>query len=158
MRLEQYLAAQTWSVSRSWWHLKTAVQKIDNWLKLHIWLLAVDVHFQTFDKTVQKLNEGFNLHKTRFKHPSKHGHWKILFDYFTKGICEGAKYRVQIIAKMECSARTKRAAMDPSLHMEWMIKLVMKLQPIKKNYQVQNFNHLNLNMFPQVVLNILTVM
>ena len=130
----------------------------ENWLKLHIWLLAVDVHFQTFDKTVQKLNEGFNLHKTSFKHPSKHGHWKILCDYFTKGICEGAKYRVQIIAKMECSARTKRAAMDPSLHMEWMIKLVMKLQPIKKNYQVQNFNHLNLNMFPQVVLNILTVM
>ena len=67
-----------------------------------------------------------------------------------KGICGGAKYQVQIIEKIETKGRTKRRALDPSyvqkrkaektegiktlqqcIHMELMIKLVTKLQPIK---------------------------
>ena len=52
-----------------------------------------------FAETVQKLNERFNLHKTGFKHPSKHGHQKILCDHFTKAFSKGAKYLVQITEK-----------------------------------------------------------
>ena len=63
-------------------------------------------------KTVQKLNERFNLHKTSFMHPPQHGNCKIFCEQFTKGIYKSAKDRVQIIGKMEGNGRTKRVSMD----------------------------------------------
>ena len=105
--------------------------------------------FQNVDETVQRLNKRFNLHKTGYV---KHRHCKILSDHFTKGICEGVKYRVQIIAKVEENVRNKRGAKDPSFvpkrkakETEWMKtlrtvyeygmndKVGDELQPIKTN-------------------------
>ena len=64
---------------------------------------------------LENFNERFNLHNTGFKHSSKYRHCKTLFDFFTKGICKRAKYRVQIIEKIEGYGKSKRGSLDPYL-------------------------------------------
>ena len=72
-------------------------------------------YLQYVGETAQKLNERINFHKTGFRHPTKHGHCKILSDHFNVGMCKGASYKVQIIEKLEGDGRTERGALDPSL-------------------------------------------
>ena len=69
-------------------------------------------YLQYVGETAQKLNERFNGHKTGFRHPNKHGHCKILSDHFSKGICSGSSYKMQIIEKLEDNGRTERWALD----------------------------------------------
>ena len=56
---------------------------------------------QYVGETIQQLNKRFNWHKSGFRDPVKYGHCKILSDHFTKGLCAGVKYKVQIIEKMD---------------------------------------------------------
>jgi len=72
-------------------------------------------YLQYVGETAQKLNERINFHKTGFRHPSKHGHCKILSDHFNVGVCKGASYKVQIVEKLEGDGRTSRGSLDPSL-------------------------------------------
>ena len=85
---------------------------------------------QYVGETALKLNERFNIHKTGFRHPHKHGHCRILSEHFTLGKCKGAKYTVQIIEKLEGNGRTKRGGLDAkstqlrkSRETYWMNKL-----------------------------------
>ena len=80
-----------------------------------IYLITCEQCFlQYVGETVQKLNERFNLHKTGFRHPKKHGHCRILSEHFNQGLCKGATYKVQILEKIERSGSTSRGALDPS--------------------------------------------
>ena len=81
-----------------------------------IYLLTCNrCHLQYVGETAQKLNERFNFHKTGFRHPTKHGHCRILSTHFNEGLCKGATYKVQILEKLQGNGRTARGALDPSI-------------------------------------------
>ena len=61
---------------------------------------------------MQKLNDRFNVHRTGFKHPNKHGFCKILFQHFHDGNCKGAYYKVQYQKSYEI--------MEEHLEILWM--------------------------------------
>ena len=67
---------------------------------------------QYVGETAKQLNERFNKHRSGIKNPAKYGTCKILSNHFTKGICKGSKFSVQIIEKLEGSGRTERKAID----------------------------------------------
>ena len=64
--------------------------------------------------TVQQLNKSFNWHKSSFTHPLKQGHWNILSNQFSNGLCKIAQYNLKIIEKIEGSGRTNRGAINAS--------------------------------------------
>ena len=67
---------------------------------------------QYVGQTVQKLNERFNLQKTGFNQPSKHGLCLILSDHFHKGVFWSASYSVKILKSVEGNRRIARNALD----------------------------------------------
>ena len=69
-------------------------------------------YLQYVGETVQQLNERVNFHMSGLRHPKKHGHCRILTEHFTTGKCKGAKYKVQIIEKLEGNGRTERGGLD----------------------------------------------
>ena len=80
-----------------------------------IYLITCDpCHLQYVGETVQSLNERSNWHKSGFCHPKKHGHCRILCERLNKELCERAKYKVQIVEKLEGCGRTSRNAVDSS--------------------------------------------
>ena len=56
-------------------------------------------------ETVQQLNEGLSWVKLDFTNPSENINCKILSKHFWKGLCKGARYRVEIIKKIEGTNR-----------------------------------------------------
>ena len=67
---------------------------------------------QYVGETVPKLNESFNLHKTGFNHPGKHGSYLILSDHFHKDVFWSASYSVKILKSLEGNGRIARNALD----------------------------------------------
>ena len=114
------------------------VSQFYNDIYLIIWLLVVNVHFNTLVKHYKNWMKGLTYKRQVWKRLSKDGHCKIPCDHFKK---------------LEGIGRTKRSAMDPSfsqkrkalkrqngwrdygkrIHIELIINLVMKLQPMKMN-------------------------
>ena len=61
----------------------------------------------------EKLNEGLSWVKLDFRNLSENRHCKILSNHFWKGLCKDARYRVEIIEKIEGTDRVYRSTMDP---------------------------------------------
>ena len=67
---------------------------------------------QYVGETVQQLNARFTAHRAGIKMPNKHGTCKILSSHFSKGLCKGSNYTVQILEKLEGTGRTDRKCID----------------------------------------------
>ena len=85
---------------------------------------------QYVGETVQTLAERFGKYRFELKSPEKSGRCRIFVKHFTKGLCKGAEYSVQIIEKLEGNGRTARNEIDPSAtskrrarEVHWMLKL-----------------------------------
>ena len=54
-------------------------------------------YLQYVGEITQKLNERLNWHKSGFSYPLKYRHCHVPSDYFDKGMCKEASFKIQMI-------------------------------------------------------------